>query len=70
MLRTGEKRGEKCSLLYQRKQLTTADADTIFWMYWPIKAMFLQIWIEIAAVAAAYETWRTMTLSVEFQIIV
>lgn len=46
-------------------QLTAADANTIFWIYRSIKAMFLQIWIEIA-IDAAQEAGRTMTLSVEF----
>lgn len=46
-------------------QLTAADANTIFWIYRSIKAMFLQIWIEIA-IGTAQEAGRTMALSVEF----
>lgn len=54
-------------MFYQWKcaQLTTTDANTIFWIYRSIKAMLLQIWIDIG-IGAAYETWRSMTLPVEF----
>lgn len=48
-------------LILKWKQLTTAKAYPIFWIYLPIKAVFAQIRIEIAA---ADEICRTMTLSV------